>query len=254
MPEFLRYELGAFTRCDRPVVREAVVTLLVNGRSLGSMMVTPDRLEDFALGFLWLEGFITEARDVMEVGVEGDEVRVTAHNATLPVDFQVRTTGLHEGDALRASTPGAALTVEAGVTPEQVFDFVRALNANAGQYRQSGGVHTTALICADGTLVVAEDVGRHNTVDKLVGECLRRGLPMAGGTLVASGRLTVEFVHKAARMGVPVLISRTSPTDLALAAATALGLTLIGYARGGAFNLYTHHERVNGQTPEGEPS
>lgn len=256
MAEFLRYDNRAFVTVARPLVREAAVTLLFNEQRLGTMMVTPERLDDFAVGFLWLEGFILDRAQVASVVVEDRTVRVTAAESREAHGFQVRPTGLHCEDALRTASDAERANDQPRepredllLTPERILELVRTLNANAEAYRETGGVHTTLLACAEGTEVMADDVGRHNTVDKIMGECLRRQLTFAGGVLVTSGRITLEFVRKAARMRVPVIISRTSPTDAAVAFARHQAITLIGYARGGAFNIYTGSTRVRAAPP-----
>lgn len=256
MAEFLRYENQAFVTVARPLVREAAVTLVLNEQNLGTMMVTPERLEDFAVGFLWLVGLIMDQAQVESVVVDDTTVRIVAVESHGPQEFQVRTTGLHRADPLRTASDAERandqpreLHEDLTLTPERILELVRTLNANAEAYRETGGVHTTLLACPEGTEVMADDVGRHNTVDKIVGECLRRQLTLAGGVLVTSGRITLEFVRKAARMQVPVLISRTSPTDAAVAFARHQAITLIGYARGGAFNIYTGSTRVRAAPP-----
>jgi len=98
---------------------------------------------------------------------------------------------------------------------------------------------------------VAEDVGRHNTVDKLAGLCLTRGVPTRGLILLTSGRVSSEMLAKAARMGTPVVISRTAPTSLSVEQARAWGITLIGYARGRRFRVYAGEGRIR---PEGTPT
>ena len=108
-----------------------------------------------------------------------------------------------------------------------------------------GGVHDAALFDATGDLLVlSEDVGRHNAVDKALGHCLLRGLPVRDRLLLCSGRLSYEMVAKAVRMGIPLLVSISAPTALALELAERFGVTLVGYLRGQRMTVYTHPERV----------
>ncbi|MDQ4071401.1 MAG: formate dehydrogenase accessory sulfurtransferase FdhD, partial [Actinomycetota bacterium] len=133
------------------------------------------------------------------------------------------------------------------VAPARVYGLLRELYDRAQLYRQSGGVHTTILAAPGGeVLTVAEDIGRHNTLDKIQGECLLRGIPTRGQLLVASGRISSEMLLKAAIMGVPIVGSRTSPTQLAVTLAERLNITVVGYIRSGSMNVYTHPWRVLG--------
>jgi hypothetical protein len=113
-------------------------------------------------------------------------------------------------------------------------------------HRAARGIHTSALAQGSRLLCTAHDVGRHNTVDKITGYCLQHGLPMRDRILLTSGRVSSEMLNKAARMGVPVVISHTSPTSLSVELARAWDITFIGYARGRNFRLYAGAHRLTG--------
>jgi FdhD protein len=142
------------------------------------------------------------------------------------------------------------------VPPERMYALLRALYEHSDLYRKSGGVHTSIFAArdADSPRLVAEDIGRHNTLDKLQGMALLEGISTRGGILLASGRISSEMLFKAAIMGVPVVGSRTSPTNLALAVAERLNITVCGYLRQGSMNVYTHPQRIRASgTSEGPP-
>jgi len=130
------------------------------------------------------------------------------------------------------------------ISAAQVAALMRQLNERAEVHRVAGGVHTSALGEGNELLMVVEDVGRHNTLDKILGRCLLLGLDTADHILLTTGRVSAEMLHKASRMGVPIVISRTSPTDLAVELARAWKITLIGYARGTSFNVYAGEWRI----------
>jgi FdhD protein len=121
---------------------------------------------------------------------------------------------------------------------------MRQLNEAAALYRTSRGVHTSALSDGEKLLVLAEDVGRHNTLDKIRGACLLGGLPTRDHIVISSGRISSEMVTKARKMEAPIVISRTSPTALSVRLARAWNMTLIGYVRGRQLRVYTGPERV----------
>ena len=115
---------------------------------------------------------------------------------------------------------------------------MKDLFAAAVHYRASRGIHGAALSDGERLLIVAEDVGRHNAVDKIKGEALLRGIPTEDRILLSTGRISSEMLLKAARMGVPIVASRTSPTEMAVGLAEQLGITVCGYVRPDGLNLY----------------
>jgi FdhD protein len=123
------------------------------------------------------------------------------------------------------------------------------LRAAQSAFDETGGLHAAGLFDRAGTLMaVAEDVGRHNAVDKVKGEALLRGIPTEDRLLISTGRISSEMLLKAVRMGVPVVASRTSPTEMAVALAEQLGVTVCGYVRSDALNVYAG-DAVLAQTP-----
>jgi FdhD protein len=112
-------------------------------------------------------------------------------------------------------------------------------------YRFCGGVHASALADTKELLVVAEDIGRHNTLDKIQGECLLRKLSSKDRLLFSTGRISSEMLIKAARMQIPIIVSRSSPTGRAVSLAKELGIALAGYVRGSRMTVYSHPERLS---------
>jgi FdhD protein len=121
---------------------------------------------------------------------------------------------------------------------------MRQLLENAMSYNLSGGIHTSAICSGSGILAMAEDIGRHNTLDKLLGECLLRQISTRDKIILTSGRVSSEMLRKAARMQVPIVVSLTSPTDQAVRLARETGITLTGYARGNHLTVYSKPERL----------
>jgi FdhD protein len=132
--------------------------------------------------------------------------------------------------------------------PEDVLSLMKQLQKQIGLYRLCGGVHASALSDTRKLLIVAEDIGRHNTLDKIQGECLLRGQPTRERLLLSTGRVSSETLLKAAKMQVPVVVSRHSPTGSAVSAARDLGIALVGHARGSRLSVYSHPERLGCST------
>jgi len=111
-------------------------------------------------------------------------------------------------------------------------------------YRETGGVHTSMLTDGRKVVMAAEDIGRHNTLDKIAGLCMQQNAWPEARILITTGRISSEMLQKAARLQAPILMSRTSPSSLSIEMAQRYGITLIGYARRQRFNVYSHAQRV----------
>lgn len=238
---------------DAGVIGEVRFTIFVEDRELVTLMCSPWQLRALVVGFLYLEGLIESVDDLemLRVCVEDRlaEVRL-AHGFPDVPPRKIITSGCTGGVSFgkyldqieQFRVPDDAVQV----APSRLYDLLRALYDQSSLYRQSGGVHTSIFVERGGTQprLVAEDIGRHNTLDKLQGMALLAEIPMRGGLILASGRISSEMLFKAAIMGVPIVGSRTSPTNLAVAVADRLNITVCGYLRQGSMNVYTHPERI----------
>jgi FdhD protein len=130
------------------------------------------------------------------------------------------------------------------VQPETIGHSVEMLFEAQVLYRKTGGVHTSALSDGGKILLSAEDIGRHNTLDKIAGLCLMNDVWPETRILITTGRISSEMLQKAAQLNVPILISRTSPSSLSIEMAERYGITLIGYARKHRFNVYSNMQRI----------
>jgi FdhD protein len=210
-------------------------------------MCTPMDLEALAVGFLYNESLIQSKDEIASVRVcpTLDNIDIWLHHGVDQPRIWRRTSGCAAGatgadmDLIKTS-----IKKEIYLSPEAIQDLIQKLFESQELYREVGGVHTSALSNGRDILVKAEDIGRHNTIDKIAGRCLLAGIDPSGGLLLSTGRISSEMLQKAARMGIAIVISRTSPTSLSMQLAERLGITLIGYARRVSFNVYTHPERV----------
>lgn len=238
---------------DAAVIGELRFAIFVEGRELVTLMCSPWQLRALVVGFLYLEGLIDTLDDILMLRVCLEdrlaEVRL-AHGFPDVSPRKILTSGCTGGvsfgkylDDIEAFRVTDDMT---RVAPGEMYALLRALYDNSHLYRQSGGVHTS-IFAEPGTSCprfVAEDIGRHNTLDKLKGMALLEDFSTAGGIILASGRISSEMLFKAAIMGIPVVGSRTSPTNLALTVADRLNITVCGYLRHGSMNVYTHAERI----------
>ncbi|KDE55155.1 formate dehydrogenase accessory sulfurtransferase FdhD [Methanoculleus sp. MH98A] len=215
------------------IIVEDHVRLFLNGEFLTALVASPDRLDDLGAGFVVCEGL---ADSVESVEVAGKDVHITA-----PVKKEIRLETESSGGSRVLGEPGSvasSITITA--------DGIRAVTAaiESDTWRRTGGVHCSVLFC-DGELVTrACDVGRHNTVDKVVGHAALKGLDRSRCVLGCTGRQPAGMVAKAANAGIPIVVSRAATTDRGILTAQRAGLTLVGFSRGERFTIYTHPERV----------
>jgi len=245
--EFSLYQNGVRRSAGGNVAVEEEIILSVNGQDLVALMCTPSLLEELALGFLYNEGLIGGVGEVVSARVcrTGRCVDVWLHKDVELPALRTLTSGCAGGttfEDLRDVRPAPASDLM--VTPAQVIHLARRLQeATFSRYRVRG-IHISALAVGEGLLFVAEDVGRHNSVDKLAGLCLRHNYPMRDLILLTTGRVSSEMLVKAARMNAPVVISLSSPTSLSVELAHRWSIALIGYARGRSFRVYAGGHRI----------
>ncbi len=252
--EYARFENGRWQKMHGAVIREGAVRLHLNGSELVTLMCTPRELEHLTLGFLRSEGIIKSLTDVRLLKVCPSQTCVDVWlwdaDIELPAHRTI-TTGCAGGVTfadLSAAAAPIASTLQ--ISPAELCQLMAALAQAAELYRQARGVHAAALAREGQLVAVTEDVGRHNTLDKLWGRCMVEGIPTQEGILLSTGRISSEMLHKAARMGTPIVASRTSPTELSIALAAAWNLTLVGYVRRESLNAYSAGQRL--MVSEGE--
>ncbi len=247
----VRHYRGEWTEAEREVVEEGIITLYVNGAEWAAMMATPLEQDKLALGFLFTEGIIVGMRDVREVTVNepGTCVDVWLDRPTeaLPPGRRILTSGCGGGLTfadLSQSLPPVPTDLPLTATPERLAQLMRDLQPPDNLHNRAGGNHTAGLADEAGFLEVCDDIGRHNAIDKVCGGALKRGVETRGRLLLCTGRISSDMMRKASRMGCPIVVSRTTPTSLAIQLAQTWNITMVGYVRGNALNVYTHPGRI----------
>jgi FdhD protein len=240
-----RFSGEGWGRTSGHLPRETALAITVNRQQLITIQCTPSKLNSLVLGFLYTEGIISDIEDVasMRMCEEDSLAEVTLSNPEYELPTQ-RTLTSGCGGGATFKTHEKRVDSELVVSPEEVLSLMRQLQVQMELYQFCGGVHASALADTKNLLVVAEDIGRHNTLDKIQGECLLRGLSTRDRLLLSTGRISSEMLLKAAKMKVPVAVSRHSPTGSAVSLAHDLGIALVGHARGSSLSVYSHLERL----------
>lgn len=240
-----RFADGEWARVSALVPSEVGLAIYVNQQELVTIVCTPTKLNYLVLGFLYAEGIISGTDDVLMMRLYEKEsladVRLRDRDYK-PPGRRILTSGCWGGATFK--TQAERIDTELEVEPTAILALMKKFQEHMELYRLSGGVHTSALADARDIVIVAEDIGRRNTLDKIQGECLARGVSTRDRLLLTTGRASSEMLLKAARMQTPVIISRHSPTASAVSLARDLGITLVGHARGGRLIVYSHPERL----------
>ncbi len=267
-----RIQQGKCTPSSTPVVPEEPLEIIVNGYSIAVLMRLPGQEKELAAGFSISEGYVRRIEDIWLI-----------HHCDRRCDPQPPAPGEStDGDPAESRNRIILRVAEPGFSPPECPDVIRLIRSGCGGadvsalgetlpllardlivqsatllelgkkmrarqiiHRQTGGAHAAALFDPLGDpLVVAEDIGRHNAIDKAIGSCLLGNKALQETILVTSGRASYEMAAKAIRVGIPIAATISAPTSLAIRLAQDRGLTLIGYLRGGRMNVYTHAQRI----------
>ncbi len=247
-----RYSQNKIEEVNDVIAREFPLTIFINKREIVTLVCSPKSLRELAVGFLVSEGLIKKFEDISSMEVQEREGLISINLASSPftLDSFLRRNIASCCGKGRASLYfiNDARQVE-GVFSTHLFEgnklslFMEEMETKAEGFRLTGGIHCSAL-GGDKIIYMSEDIGRHNAVDKVIGYSLISELTLDDKILLLSGRISSEIVIKATRAGIPLIISRSAPTDLAIDLAEDLNITIIGFARDGRFNVYSHPERI----------
>ncbi len=235
---------GDWANAAGEIIEETLITLYVNGAELATMMATPYQQKALALGFLKNEAMINGLSEVAIIYVSelGCCVDVWLNRPFVKPERVIITSGCGGGVTFDDPRVGIQpLESDARIAPERLRAAFRQLQPPNSLYARSRGVHAAGLLDTKTHefIAIVEDVGRHNTIDKLAGICMQRGISTAGYGILITGRVSSEMLRKAAKMGCPLIASRTSPTSMSVELAQAWNITLVGYVRQGRLRVYS---------------
>ena len=248
---------GTFA-AHRTLPEETPVAIVINGTTQAIMMATPDDLADFALGFVLSEAIVTAADQIESLEIlfhdQGCEVQMWLRDDRSTILKERRRSmagpvgcglcGIDSLDQAMRMVPrvgGEDLRLDR----REVGDATQALRAGQILHRKTQATHAAGLLVAgEGIVLVREDIGRHNALDKLIGALAKSDIDPARGAAVMTSRLSVDLVQKCAVAGLPAIIAVSAPTAHAVRLADQAGITLVAFARGGGFDTYSHHYRI----------
>jgi FdhD protein len=241
------------------IAEETSIHIFLNKLHYGTILCSPDQLEELVLGHLLSQGVLKSTDEIAEIRLKDDGKCLVQLKPGIDADDRIASS--QRFARLAVSSCGSPdywpisemisslnitkLDMKPTIKAEIISQSVRRLNTIAERFRKTGGVHVAALYAIDGELVaLAEDVGRHNAVDKVIGAGVTKKIQFKNFFLALSGRLTGDIVLKAAQMRIPVIASLSATISSGLEAAQLTGVTLVGFVRGRRMNVYTYPERI----------
>lgn len=235
------------------VVREVPLTIHYNGEEIATLLCSPSQTEELVYGFLLNEGFIRVPEDVYELRHDPADhlVWIVGKPCVLQKELmskrfvsaccgKSRASFCFANDVLMVKP----LISTHSIPLQEAYGYVKFLQSNSTLFDSTGGVHSGVVGYQGKILLTSYDIGRHNVFDKLSGSAFQAGLNLENHVIIFSGRVSSEILLKVAKMKVPILIARGAPTDMALSQATALNVTVIGFAREQRLNIYTCPDRI----------
>ncbi len=236
------------------VAEEKPLHIFINRTHYATILCSPSNLKELAVGHALSEGIIKSVEEIEKINFKREDI---CHVKLKPnVDLEKRLKLSKHFSRIIFSACGSPSPYQPSLRlpkiksnlkakAETILNCVSRLNSVAETFRKTGGVHVAAIYKADGTLVaLAEDVGRHNAVDKVIGISALNKTNFSECFLALSGRLTGDIALKAARVGLPMVASLAAAIDSGIAIAKDAGLTLIGFVRGKRMNIYTFPEKI----------
>ncbi len=249
--DIIRVKGDILQREEDIVIVEYPFTLFIEDKEIITLLCSPSSLEYLALGFLYSEGFIDSLEDITKINIDKEKgiCNIKLYNVNKLRDNlrggkRTITSGCGKGtlfynvlDSFKSQKVENILPIEI----EKIKLLVREFNRKSELFKDTGGVHSCALCNYDEILIFEEDIGRHNALDKVFGRALAENINTLDKIIFTSGRISSEILIKAAKRQVPIIVSRSAPTSLSIELGEELGISLIGFARGGEkMNIYTN--------------
>ncbi len=253
-----KFSIQRFTEQEREnieatVARERPLTIILNNQELVTLLCSPAALKYLAIGFLSSEGLVENKDAIRKILVDDQKgiVRVETRDGQEFPEEQIFKRFITSGCGRGATFYSAAdvqdqakLETQMEISVTEVLALAKTFLRHSQMYKTTGGVHSAALCDTAGIMVFADDIGRHNAIDKIFGQCLLEDIPLDDHIIISTGRISSEMLLKVVKRNIPIVISKSAPTALGVRLADKLGITLIGFVRGKRMNVYANDWRI----------
>ncbi len=247
--KILRVQDNKVEQLTDEVIEEYPLTIAINGSDLLTLQCSPHWLKELAVGYLLSEGLICGKQDILSLKEDFSSNRIfveTVNKELVAARLNRKPTKATGGSSSFSSSKLDDFILESSlqVSAEIIFAFADYLSGRSDLFARTGGVHSSLLCDKDQVLLFADDVGRHNAVDKIIGRAALDGIPLDDKILVCSGRISSEMIFKALKNRIPVVVSRSAPMAPAIETARKHQATLVCFVRGRRMNIYSGEERI----------
>jgi FdhD protein len=228
------------------VADERRLRILINGKEALKMYCSPIMIRELVAGFLTTEGIVNGGWCAERMSIQYEEDIIV----DVPVEGEVHleggaiTSGCVGGMTFERPLTGGAAADGLQIEKQKLGDLFQQFQKKSDLYNMTGCIHSAAISDGNHIMVCAEDIGRHNAVDKVIGYCVLESIPLHDKIILVSGRLSSEMATKCSRWGIPIVVSRAAPTALAIDIAESHRITMVGFMRGKRLNIYTRPERI----------
>ena len=253
--EIVRWDKGEMSLLGDDVVVESSLDLVLNDRNLVTLMCSPEDRRVLALGYLKSEGIIEGLDDVTEISFDRDKKSIeliVGHDSFDPDSYFERKRTLTSSCGKASAIIENLEDLQVGIANPEEFprvtkltELMKGLQKKAELFRKTGGSHTAALANTESIEYLSEDIGRHNAIDKVIGKAVVDGRGLEELTLLTSGRLSSEMVLKGIRSSIPVIVSRSAPTTLAVRMGRLTGIVMVGFVRGNRLSVYSGEDKFD---------
>ena len=247
-----RLRRGRIEHLEDCIAIESPINIYVNNKRFVTIFASPQLLRELAVGHLIAEGFINDIKEISQVSVRNNNVLVTLKSSSINLEefklirsITTECTSIDNYIETLKNMSDLKINSKILVKADKIFEMITKMNEASKIYRETGGTHVAALFNKDAELLyLAEDVGRHSAIDKVIGLASINNCDLKNLVLTSSGRITASMVLKVARAKIPIVASISAPLNSGLIAAEKIGITLICFVRGKRMNIYTHPERI----------
>ncbi len=235
------------------VVIESNYILSINNNQVAKFSCSPMEVEELVLGFLLSEGWINKYSDINNLSIDPKDniirVKITENQDLLLKFFNIKSVPIGCGDSSSLLTSGntskdSIKSTNLQIKASEITDLMKIFHAKSLIFKNTGGVHSAAICNSKEIIYFEEDIGRHNSIDKIIGKCFMNSIPLYDKILLSSGRIFKDTIEKCRTTGIPIIISRSAPSDCAIEIAINSNITLVGFARANRMNIYSHPQRI----------